>query len=144
MAHKIKRKSDDLYVPPLFDRLSKDAPRFYDEEQMKASIIREVDLILNTRQNLPMPESEEDEERPCPLFFGLEDFSSPNMDNMIVMKQKIKRLIDLYEPRLKNVRIVSIDYVPQRSVIRVGILAQIKDAQSAEDTDFPIEVRLAS
>ena len=55
----VAQKKQKTYIPPLFERISANAPEFYDEKELKESIAQEVALILNARLGTVVPEEEE-------------------------------------------------------------------------------------
>jgi len=137
-------KKPKIYVPPLFERISLKSPEALDEDELKESITQEVSVVLNARLGILISEEEKEYPHPYPLFFGLEDFSSPDMDRSSEVKRKIKRLINLYEPRLKKVQVVSVEYVSSTNTM----LVFVKGVCEALGTpsfmlDFSVDVRLS-
>ncbi len=102
---------------PLLDRLLDDEPeissepvqqRIFNAAQLKASVIRDLENLLNTRRHIVTP-PEKCEETGSSLFtYGLKDFTAQSPKSPAVrrqLRQEISRVISLFEPRLKKVSV---------------------------------------
>jgi len=104
-------------TPSLLDRLLDREPRvphepvqyrFSDLRDIKASVKRDLENLLNTRKNIQQtPQT-------CPqvansLFtYGLRDHSAENPKSPAVrlkLRQELEKIISLFEPRLQNVSV---------------------------------------
>jgi type VI secretion system lysozyme-like protein len=94
----------------LFDRLVEDERerplRILDREQLKASVRRELERLLNTRCSLPLHDLGEAER--SVVNYGIPDFSSLsayNEDDHALIASIILQTISAFEPRLSQVRV---------------------------------------
>jgi type VI secretion system protein ImpF len=82
--------------------------RFLNFEQGKASVIRDLENLLNTKsQILPVPPAYKEVNNSL-FVYGLEDFTSENPKSLAVrqhLRQDIEKAISLFEPRLTNVTV---------------------------------------
>ncbi|MGH7931830.1 MAG: type VI secretion system baseplate subunit TssE [Candidatus Binataceae bacterium] len=105
-------------VPSLLDRLMDDRPdmaqeppgnRFYGVAQQKASVARDLEALLNTRQEtLEEVPAEFTEVNKSLLVYGLPDFTSFNLLNpgdRTRLRRSIENAIARFEPRLQRVRV---------------------------------------
>ena len=104
-------------TPSLLDRLVDLEPRvphepvqsrLSDVREIKASVIRDLEHLLNTRKNIIQPP------QTCPqvinsLFtYGLRDYSSENPNSPTVrqkLKLELEKIITSFEPRLRNLSV---------------------------------------
>jgi type VI secretion system protein ImpF len=99
----------------LFDRLVDLHPdedegerplRILNREQMRASVRRELERLLNTRCSLPLHGIGEAER--SVINYGIPDFSSlsaQNPDDHVLIASIIGKTISAFEPRLRQVRV---------------------------------------
>lgn len=99
----------------LFDRLVDLHPkadeaerplRILDREQLKASVQRELEWLLNTRCSLPLHGLSEAER--SVVNYGIPDFSSlsaQNADDHALIASIVAQTISAFEPRLSQVRV---------------------------------------
>jgi type VI secretion system protein ImpF len=81
-------------------------------EQLKASVRRELQRLLNTRCSIPLHQITKEER--SVINYGIPDFSSlsaHNPDDHKLIATIVSETITAFEPRLQNVR-VSVDPVP--------------------------------
>lgn len=102
----------------ILDRLLDDEPGNTQESvrhrvvvfrELKASVRRDLENLLNTRRFILMPPASYTEVNDSLLSYGLPDFSSRNPTQVSVMDQlrlEIVKTISRFEPRLKNVNVV--------------------------------------
>lgn len=101
-----------IYPPSLFDRLFGNAAslpviRLLDLDELKESVARDLEILLNTRR-VPDFDDESVSEplRRSVLGFGLVDFSSMSLSSVhdrLSICTGLKRAIEVHEPRLKDV-----------------------------------------
>jgi type VI secretion system protein ImpF len=82
--------------------------RYSNLSQIKASVIRDLENLFNTkRQILPVPSAYK-EVNTSLFIYGLNDFTSENPKSNSVrqqLRQDIEKTITCFEPRLKNVTV---------------------------------------
>ena len=130
----------------LFERLVDDNPRSqveyrplrtHDAPGLRASVLRRLELLLNTRSPRPRPESG----TLTVLDFGLPDISALYTHDAIVharLATEIRRTVEAFEPRL-IVDDVAVGMAPgnERSV-RVAIQGRLRSEETTEPVAFTI------
>lgn len=82
--------------------------RLFDSEQIRASVVRDLENLLNTRQKITVPPPGFDEVNRSVHTYGLPDFSSENPRSPLFQRrllQAIEQTIARFEPRLRNVAV---------------------------------------
>jgi len=82
--------------------------RFLSVAQAKETIVRDLENLLNTRQQILLPRPEYRQLHDSMYVYGLRDFSLENPQSPFVkqrLRQEIERVIARFEPRLKNVAV---------------------------------------
>lgn len=82
--------------------------RLFSIGQIKTSIIRDLENLLNTRRQILLPPVAYKEVNNSLYVYGLSDFTSQNPKSLSVKQQlrlDIENTISRFEPRLKNVNI---------------------------------------
>ncbi|HDP24284.1 MAG TPA: type VI secretion system baseplate subunit TssE [Deltaproteobacteria bacterium] len=109
--------SEGNLLASILDRLIDDDPevthepvqyRMLNIRQVKASVIRDLENLLNTRRHIDPPPIEFAELNRSVLTYGIEDFTALNSRSLAVQKflrQDIERTIARFEPRLRNVKL---------------------------------------
>ena len=132
---------------PLFDRLDLSSEiddeqrpfRILTREQLKASIRRELERLLNTRCSLSLDEVGEEER--SVINYGIPDFSSlsaQNADDQILIGRIIGQTVTAFEPRLRNVA-VDVKPVPNsEATLYVFLDATMTIGQFNEPVYFPV------
>ena len=143
-------------TPSVLDRLLDDdverskeaqASRSRSLRQLKQCVRRDIEWLLNTRQsNIYLPPDLK--EAVCSIVaYGLPDFSSAGVRSpaeLNRLRQAIENAVDVFEPRLQDVR-VTIDPVPEgERVIRFRIDARLRVEPSPEPIAFDSVMRLGS
>jgi type VI secretion system protein ImpF len=101
---------------PILDRLIDKEPKVTHEParegfsvgQIKDSVARDLENLLNTRRNIFVPPSLCREVNNSLFVYGLPDFTSRNPGNVAVRSQlrlEIEKTLARFEPRLKNVTV---------------------------------------
>ena len=148
-------------MAPLFDRLCDDNPDRIEEdprnyvlslEQLKKSIHKELELILNTRPTYKLKSDEgefaiknsQDEDNILmPTAFGLPDFSwydSSKKWTIDHLARQIEQAINRYEPRLKNVHVKIIGKVAATQGLQISLNADVIYDKTSERTHFPLKI----
>jgi len=103
--------------PSLLDRLVDEEPevshepahrRFVSLTQIKASVIRDLENLMNTRRTILMPAEGHRELSSSVFVYGLEDYTAQNPKSPTARQQlrfDVERTIALFEPRLRNVSV---------------------------------------
>lgn len=76
--------------------------------QIKDSVARDLENLLNTRRNILVPPASCREVNNSLFVYGLPDFTSRNPGNVSVRSQlrlEIEKTISRFEPRLKNITV---------------------------------------
>lgn len=106
-----------IYAPSLFDRLFGDATslpviRLLDLDELKETVARDLEVLLNTRRVPDFDDASVSEPlRRSVLGYGLLDFSSMSLSNVhdrLRVCAALKQAIEVHEPRLREVE-VSLD-----------------------------------
>lgn len=109
------------------------------------SVLRDLENLLNARMTIRPPSERATQTQASIIGYGARDYSSRNPRSHAVRQEirlEIERLLQLFEPRLRNV-IVSLDTVsqPERSLhfrIHADLLAEPVTAPITFDTRFDI------
>ena len=112
----IHKDQSNMYVS-ILDRLVDSEPLNTHEsvqsstlsfKQIEASVIKHLERLLNTRQNItPVPAGYNEIERSV-FTYGLPDFTGENPNSDAVqrkLRQTIEKTIAKFEPRLKNIHV---------------------------------------
>lgn len=103
--------------PSVLDRLFDDSPRITQEpntsryqnlREAKASVARDLEAMLNTRQEALFPLPPELEASRSLICYGLPDFTALsllNLGDQVRICQSVEQTIALFEPRLKQVQV---------------------------------------
>lgn|ERR1019366_1240602 len=152
-----KPDSDLTVTPSLIDRLIDRDPRTGADpyttraqsvRQLKASLRRDLEWLLNTRRN---PEAAGDSlaEVSHSLFnYGLPDFSALSLNSprdrghLLV---ELERTVAIFEPRLKEVRVTLVDTPGHNSrVVHFQIEAMLQMDPAPEQVSFDTTLQLSS
>ena len=108
-------------------------------EQLKASVRRELDRLLNTRCSIPLDQLG-DEERSV-VNYGIPDFSSlspDNVDDRALIASIVGQTISAFEPRLRNVRVEVGHVARAESAMWLNINAELVVGSFIEPVGFPV------
>lgn len=109
------KQDDQIIRASILDRLVDREPgvshepvqlRFFSLGQIKASVARDLENLLNTKRHILVPPTAYKEVHNSVFVYGLRDFTSLNPKALSVrqeLRQDIERTIAKFEPRLKNV-----------------------------------------
>ncbi|MBL0730551.1 type VI secretion system baseplate subunit TssE [Piscinibacter sp. HJYY11] len=136
------------FTPSLLDRLFDDSvdtsadhlQRGLTLEQMKASVARDIESLLNTRIG-PMPEafSGLPLTRDSILSFGLDDFvglSLSNPNDRATICQSIREAILRHEPRLQGVEVTITPHAGLRQFLNFTVTAMLVLDPTMEAVSF--------
>jgi type VI secretion system protein ImpF len=82
--------------------------RLFDSEQIRASVVRDLENLLNTRRRITAPPPGFEELNRSLHVYGLPDFSSENPRSPVFQRrllQAIEQTVSRFEPRLRNVSV---------------------------------------
>lgn len=139
-------------LKPLFDRIVNDEESlsegiYLDEKALRLSVIKEVDILLNTRcttrraiyddhiNNIPL--------FGLPDFFGLNDlsdFDPNNSQQWSKIAKYIKTAITAFEPRLKDVNVKIKGYDQSKKILKTIIDGVIESGNIIEKITFHMKL----
>lgn len=146
---------------PLFDRLEDDdlteglespVAKMYDVDQMRQSILAEVFDLLDTRLAFNRQDYEDAAfyEKEVfgltvgyPFFYGVSDFSfydPSNEEGREALEKEITTAIEIFEPRLKNIRFKIKSFLPHLQELASVLEADIVVGNMVHPISFPIHV----
>ncbi len=117
----IQVKGDKELQPSVLDRLLDDEPhittetdksRFQRLKQLRASVRRDLEHLLNARCRVISSPEHMPELEHCMLNYGLPDLATINTLDITKKKdftRQIEKVIRAFEPRFKSVRVIPID-----------------------------------
>lgn len=140
--------SDELHVPmPLFDRLVDLQPhqprevrplRTLDRQGLRESVRRELERLLSTRTSLPAHRL--DGHRLSVVDYGLPDlaaYSARNQDHWPLIAEAIRRVVEVFEPRLRDVAVEVRASAGTNWTLEVKILGILTIDRLSEPVAFP-------
>lgn len=136
---------------PLFDRIVDDKngisspSNLLNADELRASIIQELSLVLNTRCTVRKVIYEDHMETiplfGLPDFFGLADFSQfdgNNSQDWPKAARLIETAIQAAEPRLENISVHVEGYDSVNQLLSIIVYASLKDSRLLKDIHFPL------
>ena len=143
-------------TPSVLDRLLDFEPEKSREAQfsrarslrdLKNSVKRDLEWLLNTRQsNIDLPSDLKEVNRSVGAY-GLPDFSSWSLRNpadVNRLRQEIESVISRFEPRLEAVKIIVDPIGPGEKILFFRIDARLRVEPAPEPVAFASTLRLAS
>lgn len=115
--------------------------RILNKQELKESVRRELERLLNTRSSIPTPLYGEEEL--TVLDYGIPDFSSfsaHNADDHRRIETIIKRSISAFEPRLQEVQVTVEPFRNSDWSLWVKIDALLVIDSFAEAVSFPVMI----
>jgi len=149
-------KSDyEHVVPSILDRLMDDEPevsreplpnRFQNLSQLKKAVARDLEALLNTRQEILEEVSPEFIEVSRSLVtYGLPDFSSfsvVNINDRNRIRRALEQAIATFEPRFERVRVTLEPPREPDRMLRFRIEAMLRVEPAPEPVTFDAVLRL--
>jgi type VI secretion system protein ImpF len=149
-------KSDyESIVPSILDRLMDDEPevsreplpnRFQNLSQLKKAVARDLEALLNTRQEILEEISPEFIEVSRSLVtYGLPDFSSSsvlNTNDRNRIRRALEQAVATFEPRFERVRVNLESPRDQDRTLRFRIEALLRVEPASEPVTFDAVLRL--
>ncbi|HEU4766452.1 MAG TPA: type VI secretion system baseplate subunit TssE [Pyrinomonadaceae bacterium] len=131
----------------LFDRLvdigdgheAEQPLRILNENQLKDSVRRELERLLNTRCSIPLHQISEEER--SVINYGIPDFSSlspHNADDHALIASIVGQTISAFEPRLRQVRVEAGPVFSAESALWLNISAELVVGLYSEPVSFPV------
>jgi type VI secretion system protein ImpF len=131
-----------VLLPSLIDRLidpesgGTEAVRGYTIEQMTSAVRRDLEDLLNTRQTLEGVPEELREVRRSIAVFGLPDLvnlSAVTEQQRGEIGQLVERIINTFEPRLRQVRVTLVDPGDEKTrTVKFAVDARLRVDPSPE------------
>ena len=144
-------------LPSILDRLLDDEPdaqheplahRFQNVRDLKAAVIRDLEALLNTRQEtLHELSAEFAEVRRSLLTYGLPDFTTCTLLSQTDrnrMRRALEQVIATFEPRLERVRVILESPRPHEQVLRFRIEALLRVEPAPEPITFDVKLQLST
>ncbi len=113
--------------------------RFNNVRQVKASIFRDLENLLNTKRNIIASPDVCEEVNNSLYVYGLSDFTSHNPKSKFVaqhLRLDLEKTISLFEPRLKNASVHIDDKHQNNRGVRFRITAMIIVNPISEPVSF--------
>jgi len=113
--------------------------RILNHNQLKASVRRELDRLLNTRCSIPLHRIGEEER--SVVNYGIPDFSSlspHSADDLALIASIVGQTIAAFEPRLRQVRVEVGPASGAESALWLNISARLVVGVFAEPVSFPL------
>jgi type VI secretion system protein ImpF len=136
----------------LFERLADENPnqpgeaqpfRIYGAQGLRASVLRELGRLLNTR--CPLAGGPADERDRTVIDYGIPDFSHlgpASTTDVRHLAQVLERTITAYEPRLQHVRVSLEPAGNNQSAVRGWLAANLVVGTVNEPVSFPLVLLL--
>jgi type VI secretion system protein ImpF len=143
-------------TPSVLDRLidyepalSREAPasRFKSLRQLKQSVKRDLEWLLNTRQEITYISPDMKELQNSLATYGLRDFSTANVkspSDQNRLRQAIETAVVTFEPRLEHVRVSLMPMRENERVLCFRIDARLKVEPTPEPITFDTVLQLAT
>lgn len=125
--------SESNLVPSILDRLLDDEPKASRESvqkpwvnfaQIKASVVRDLENLLNSRRYIFSPPAGFKEVNRSLLVYGLKDFTAQGLNSPTTRQQirhEMETTIALFEPRLRNVTVELLELAHRHRNLRFRI-----------------------
>ena len=113
--------------------------RILNQNQLKASVRRELERLLNTRCSIPLQQLAEEER--SVINYGIPDFSSlspHNADDHALIASIVGQTIAAFEPRLRRVRVEVGPAFGAESALWLNISAELAVGLHSEPVSFPV------
>ena len=113
--------------------------RILNSKQLKASVKRELERLLNTRCSIPLHQLGAEER--SVVNYGIPDFSSlspHNADDHALIASIVGQTISAFEPRLRQVRVEVGPAFAAESALWLNISAELAVGMFSEPVSFPL------
>lgn len=124
------------------EKIEKNVLRAYSKIELQEAVLRDLTWLLNTRCPISYKILEKREQRSV-IDYGIPDFGdlyTQNPDDRAILIEAIEQAIHIYEPRLKDVRIILEKEQDQRQLVGY-IEANLIFNQIVEPLTFPITIK---
>jgi len=124
------------------EKTEKNVFRAYSKTEFQDAVLRDLTWLLNTRCPISYKVLEKREQRSV-IDYGIPDFGdlyTQNPDDRAILIEAIEQAIHIYEPRLKDVRIILDKEQDQRQLMGY-IEANLIFNQTVEPLTFPITIK---
>ncbi len=136
----------------LLDRLVDEKPdvstepkplRTLDRLELRYSVRRELQRLLNTRA--PYPHDVLEKQERTAINYGLPDFShlsAKSPDDRLLIARFVEKTIEAYEPRMQEVRVEMDEYRPEHKALTARIKTVIVVESIRDPVSFPFVINL--
>lgn len=144
-----KVQADQPLIPSILDRLIDESPQSINElprsrvqvlRELKQSVRRDLENLLNTHQRLVLIDEKLDELDRSVVTYGIPDIHSAELSSdqgQRMYAGLLEEIIQKFEPRLQNVKVVSMDEVdPEDRILRFRINALLRVEPAPEPVVF--------
>lgn len=124
------------------EKTEKNVFRAYSKTELQDAVLRDLTWLLNTRCPISYKILEKREQRSV-IDYGIPDFGdlyTQNPDDRVILIEAIEQAIHLYEPRLKDVRVILDKEQDQRQLVGY-IEASLMFNHTVEPLTFPITIQ---
>jgi type VI secretion system lysozyme-like protein len=146
-----KTNQSQMFLPPLFDRLTLKGTQLLTEEEVIKSVGRELSKLLNTRLRTEQTVTKIDDDTEEDLgssyalsdFFGLTDFSSFSLGDsrsIRFLEEQIQSVCAVYEPRLLNPKVTLNEGEKKAESLSLAISGQVMLGEKTIEVSFPISL----
>ncbi|HEY6331913.1 MAG TPA: type VI secretion system baseplate subunit TssE [Blastocatellia bacterium] len=153
----MSRTDNHVHVTPsVLDRLidyepglSREAPASWHKSlrELKQSVKRDLEWLLNTRQEITQVAPEMKELQNSLATYGLKEFSTANVKSprdQNRLRQAIETAVTTFEPRLEHVRVTLLPPRDMERVLCFRIDARLKVEPAPEPITFDTVLQLAT
>ena len=137
------------FLPTFFDRLSDEAPhqavegsaqRLYSLADYTASLVRDLETLVNTRQHIDAQSLDAFPHlRGSLLEYGLPDFTSKgllNPEDRTQVRLQIKQAIESGDRRFRHVRVQLLESLPQQRQLTFRVDALLRLPETTRQVSF--------
>lgn len=151
------KRQGGAYIP-IFERLVDQDPeedyeypvvKFYEKEDLIDSIKRELMHILGTQAKVKKEDYDELSTDPLnyalPEMFGVPEFTyldATNRENWKPLSKKIGKIIEVYEPRLKNITVTIQDFQATTQFLDLSVTAGLAIPEFQEEATFFLNLNM--
>ena len=137
---------DESELPVRWKKNHRQRPlQFLDQRELKNSVRRELERLLNTRCSIPLHRLAEEER--SVINYGIPDFSSlsrDNADDRALIGAIVGQTITAFEPRLRQVSVEVLPVSQMESSLQLNINAELRVGTFSEPVSFPVTLNSKS
>lgn len=142
---------------PLFERLADEAPeqqseqpilKFYDYNELMLSIERELYHVLGTQSKAKKEDylilAKDPLNYGLPEMYGVPEytyFEATNKENWKPLAKHLGKIIEAYEPRIKNVRVNIQSFQKESQFLLLDVVANLNVPEFQEEATFSLTLK---